>query len=95
MRTRSIWGGATLPNADGILLQGPVLFVVQNQLDRIAVVLLSPGFRRGFILGFLRDDDLDVPTTITRFGTSLYAVNARFGRATPEDQHFDVVRVRR
>ena len=88
-------GGAStsLPNADGILLAGPVLFVVQNQLDRIAAVLLGPGFGQGLVLGFLTDDDLDVPTTITRFGTFLYAVNARFGRATPEDQHFDVVKV--
>jgi hypothetical protein len=85
--------GATLPNADGILLAGPVLFVVQNQLDRIAAVLLGRGLAHGLVLGFLTDDDLDVPTTITRFGTSLYAVNARFGRATPEDQHFDVVKV--
>jgi hypothetical protein len=88
-------GGATLPFGDGILLQGQTLFVVQNQLDRIAVVRLSPGLRTGTITGFLTDDDLDVPTTIAPFGNDLYAVNARFGRATPQDQHFDVVKVRR
>jgi sugar lactone lactonase YvrE len=88
-------GGATLPFGDGILLQGQTLFVVQNQLDRIAVVRLGPGLRTGTITGFLTDDDLDVPTTIAPFGNDLYAVNARFGRATPADNHFEVVKVRR
>lgn len=88
-------GGATLAFGDGILLQGRTLYVVQNQLDRIAVVRLGPDFRSGTVTGFLTDDDLDVPTTIARFGSSLYAVNARFGRATPEDNHFEVVKVRR
>ena len=88
-------GGATLPFGDGILLQGRMLFVVQNQLDRIAVVRLDPGLRSGTVTGFLTDDDLDVPTTIAPFGNDLYAVNARFGRATPTDNHFEVVKVRR
>jgi hypothetical protein len=88
-------GGATLPFGDGILLEGQTLFVVQNQLDQIAVVRLDPGLRSGSITGILTDDDLDVPTTIAPFGNSLYAVNARFGRATPEDNHFEVVQVRR
>jgi hypothetical protein len=87
-------GGATLRFGDGILLENHVLFVVQNQLDRIAVVFLGLTYRSGRILTFLTDRDLDVPTTIARFGNSLYAVNARFGRATPQDNHFEVVRVR-
>lgn len=88
-------GGATLPFGDGILLEDRTLFVVQNQLDRIAVVQLDPGLRSGAVTGFLTDEDLDVPTTIAPYGPFLYAVNARFGRATPEDNHFEVVKVRR
>jgi hypothetical protein len=47
------------------------------------------------VTGVLTDEDLDVPTTIAPFGNSLYAVNARFGRATPTDNHFEVVKVRK
>jgi hypothetical protein len=88
-------GGATLPFGDGILLEGQTLYVVQNQLDRIAIVRLSPGLKTGTITGVLTDEDLDVPTTIAPFGNSLYAVNARFGRATPTDNHFEVVKVQK
>jgi sugar lactone lactonase YvrE len=35
-------GGTALPNADGLLLDGKSLYVVQNQLNRVAVVDLSP-----------------------------------------------------
>ena len=35
-------GGATLPNGDGILLHGRTLYVVQNQLNKIAVVQAEP-----------------------------------------------------
>jgi sugar lactone lactonase YvrE len=88
-------GGATLPFGDGILLEGQTLYVVQNQLDQIAVVRLSPGLKTGTVTGVLTDEDLDVPTTIAPFGNSLYAVNARFGRATPTDNHFEVVKVQK
>ena len=40
-------GGATLPNGDGLLLHGRTLYVVQNQLNRIAVVSLAKGSPRG------------------------------------------------
>ena len=35
-------GGATLPNGDGILLHGRTLYVVQNFLNKIAVVSAEP-----------------------------------------------------
>ena len=41
----------------------------------------------------ITDPDFDVPTTIDRAGKRLYAVNARFGTATPTDQHYDIVKV--
>jgi sugar lactone lactonase YvrE len=88
-------GGATLPNGDGILLHGRTLYVVQNQLDKIAVVTLNPSLTTGVVTREITDSDFDVPTTIDRFGKWLYAVNARFGRASGPDATYQVVQVRR
>jgi len=87
--------GATLPNGDGILLHGRTLYVVQNQLDKIAVVKLNHSLTRGVVTREITDDDFDVPTTIGKFGKWLYAVNARFGRASGPDATYQVVQVRR
>ena len=86
-------GGATLPNGDGLLLHGRTLYVVQNQLNRIAVVLLAKGFASGSIERTITDSDLDVPTTIDSHGNRLYAVNARFGTAPGPSTPYSVVQV--
>ena len=88
-------GGATLPNGDGILLHGRTLYVVQNQLNKIAVVKLNHSLTRGVVTREITDSDFDVPTTIDRFGKWLYAVNARFGTASGPDATYQVVQVRR
>ena len=88
-------GGATLPNVDGILLHGRTLYVVQNQLNKIAVVKLNHSLTRGVVTREITDSDFDVPTTIDRFGKWLYAVNARFGTASGPDATYQVVQVRR
>jgi streptogramin lyase len=86
-------GGATLANGDGMLLAGRVLFVVQNRLNRIAVVLLSGSLERGRVVAHLTDPDFDVPTTIAFQAGRLYAVNARFGIPDPDTASYDIVRV--
>ena len=88
-------GGATLPNGDGILLHGRTLYVVQNQLNKIAVVTLNHSLTKGVVTREIMDSDFDVPTTIDRFGKWLYAVNARFGTASGPDATYKVVQVRR
>ncbi len=88
-------GGATLPNGDGILLAGRTLYVVQNQLNKIAVVELSDDLGRGEVVREIRDSDFDIPTTIAKFDKWLYAVNARFGTATEPNPRYDVVQVPR
>jgi sugar lactone lactonase YvrE len=82
-------GGATLPNADGLLLRGKTLYVVQNRLNRVAVVELSDDFSSGTITRFITEPfasnpQLQVPTTIAAFGTSLYAVTAGFAPPAPD-----------
>jgi sugar lactone lactonase YvrE len=87
-------GGYDLENGDGLLLEGRTLYVVQSRSNKIAVLRLSKDLTQATFVEALTDPDLDVPTTIDRGGKQrLYAVNARFGTATPTDQHYDIVKV--
>jgi hypothetical protein len=86
-------GGDSVSSGDGILLDGQTLYVVRNFLNRIAVVDLNPDASAGTVIDELTDSDFAVPTTVTEFGNSLYAVNARFGTPNPESAEYQVVRV--
>jgi sugar lactone lactonase YvrE len=86
-------GGATLPNGDGLLLHGRLLYVVQNRLNQIAVVWLDRGFDDGRVIATITDPDFDVPTTIASKGPFLWAVNARFNTPPTPDTPYNVVRV--
>ncbi len=89
-------------NANGIdatpdgktLIAGRMLYVVQNELNRIAVVRLSPDLRSGTIVDHLTHPALDVPATIAKHGNRLYTVNARFGIPAPETAPYAVVQLR-
>jgi hypothetical protein len=87
--------GGDVANGDGLLLDGRTLYVVQNQLNRIAVVRLDRDLDEGEITGHLTDSDFDIPTTIAEKGGFLWAVNARFSTTPTPDTEYDVVRVRR
>jgi sugar lactone lactonase YvrE len=84
--------GATLPNGDGLLLRGRKLYVVQNQLNRIAVVSLAKGLAAGGVTRTITNPAFDVPTTIDRQGERIYAVNARFGTTPGPSTTYSVVR---
>jgi len=86
-------GSESVPNGDGILLTGKTLYVVQNQLNRVAVIALSADLRSGRLVTRLSDPDFAVPTTIDDHGRRLYAVNARFGIASPSSAAFQVVQL--
>jgi sugar lactone lactonase YvrE len=88
-------GGATVTNGDGILLQGRTLYVVRNQNNEIAVVQLGKDLATGTIGRTITDPDFDVPTTIDRLGSRLFAVNARFGTTPTPTTPYAVVQVRR
>jgi sugar lactone lactonase YvrE len=92
-------GGDAVPpnvaNGDGLLLDGRTLYVVQNRLNRIAVVKLDRDLDEGEIVRYLTDPDFDVPTTIAEKGGYLWAVNARFTTPPTPDTTYDVVRVSR
>jgi sugar lactone lactonase YvrE len=86
-------GGESVPNGDGILLTGKTLYVVQNQLNRVAVIALSANLASGRLVTRLSDPDFSVPTTIDDHGRRLYAVNARFGIPNPGSADYQVVQL--
>jgi sugar lactone lactonase YvrE len=86
-------GGASVTAGDGILLDGKTLYVVRNQLNQIAAIKLAPDFSSGEIITTLTHPAFDVPTTVTEFGSRLYAVNARFSTAPTPTTQYDVVQV--
>jgi hypothetical protein len=91
--TRLDLGSDSVPNGDGILLQGKTLYVVQNFLNQVAVVELSADFTSGEVVKRITNSAFRVPTTIAAFGNALYAVNARFDTPPTPDTDYDVVRV--
>lgn len=88
-------GGAELVNGDGLLLHGRTLYVVQNRDNVISVVRLDRGLASGEVVDSITDEDFAVPTTIARFGGSLYAVNARFGTPPTPQTDYWITRVAR
>jgi sugar lactone lactonase YvrE len=87
-------GGDSVPNGDGILLEGRTLYVVQNFLNQIAVIRLNSDMTAGTIVKEITNEFFRVPTTIAPFGNALYAVNARFDVQMPTaDTEYEVVRV--
>lgn len=88
-------GAESVPNGDGILLTGKTLYVVQNQLNQVAVIALEPSFASGRVVTRLSDPDFSVPTTIDDLGSRLYVVNARFGVPNPDTAAYQVVQLRK
>ncbi|MBI5234018.1 MAG: superoxide dismutase [Deltaproteobacteria bacterium] len=86
-------GAETVINGDGILLEGRTLFVMQNRLNRLAVVRLSQDLSSGTVEKRITDPLFDVPTTIAAVGKSLYLVNARFGTADPDSAEYSAIRI--
>jgi hypothetical protein len=87
-------GGESVPNGDGILLDGRTLYVVQNQLNQIAVIRVNSSLTSGRVVTRITDPRFAVPTTIDDLGRRLYAVNARFG-SPPATTDYQVVQVRK
>jgi hypothetical protein len=86
--------GGPLPSGDGLVLAGKTLYVVQNQLNQIGVITLSTDLGSGVVGEPITDPAFNVPTTADLFGSSLYAVNAKFG-TPPVGTPYEVVRVDR
>ena len=81
----------TLPNADGLLLFGNKLFVVQNFVNQISVVQLNRHATTAEVVKTITNSGFDIPTTTANFGLNLLVVNARFG--TADAVEFSVQRI--
>ena len=84
-----------LTAGDGLLRHGKTLYVVQNQLNQVAVVELDRDGEEGEIDDTLTSPHFDVPTTAARFKKHLYLPNARFNTLPTPDTPYSVTRIRR
>ena len=75
--------GVDVASVDGILLEGGELYAVQNFLNQIAVVRLSPDLTSGTVEEVITSDLFQIPTTVARFGDRLATVNAKFDTGFP------------
>lgn len=88
-------GGNSLSNGDGLRLVGEMLFVVRNRLNRIEAIRVAPDLTSGKLVNTITNQGFDVPTTLASFGSSLYAVNARFTTPPTPDTTYTIVSVPR
>jgi sugar lactone lactonase YvrE len=86
--------GYVLVNGDGMLLEGRRLFVVQNRLNRVAVLDLDRAGTAGRLVHTITDERFDVPTTVARYAGRLYLPNARFSTPPTPETEYTAVRVR-
>ncbi len=84
-------GGVSLERGDGMLREGRTLYVVQNTMNKVAVIRLDRRGTSGQLTGYLRAKSFDVPTTVARIAGALYLPNARF--TTPDATQFSVTRL--
>jgi hypothetical protein len=89
--------GVTLTGGDGVERRGRTLWVVRGT-DRASVTQLRLQRRHGSWTASFRarltDPTLDVPSTATFAGGLLWAVNARFGVASPETASYWITPLR-
>jgi sugar lactone lactonase YvrE len=86
---------ASVANGDGILLEGQTLYVVRNFNGVVAVVQLEPDLTSGTYVADLTSAGFAVPTTVARFGSSLFVVNARFDVPVTPATEYWIARVDR
>lgn len=96
-------GSLAKNTADGILLDGTTLFVVENFANTLVKIQLAPDLSRGRVVASVKDPLFRVPTGVAEFGHKLALVNARFdlglpppaGKGAPPGTKFDVVLIHR
>ncbi|GIF22369.1 sugar lactone lactonase YvrE [Actinoplanes tereljensis] len=93
--TRVDLAGATVPNGDGLLLDGHTLYVVQNRLNAVAVFTLNRHGTAGVRTATITDPRFAIPTAAATFGDHLYVVNARLTTPVTPGARYDVVAVPR
>ena len=75
--------GAELPAIDGILLEAGRVWAVQNFLNQVTELRLSPDLSSATVENVITHPAFQVPTTIARHGSRLALVNAKFDTGVP------------
>jgi sugar lactone lactonase YvrE len=84
--------GVSVPTVDGILYEAGNLWVVQNFLNQVARVDLSPDLASGTVESVITNPLFQIPTTVARHGSRLAVVNAKFDTGIPPTaSEFEVV----
>ncbi|MEV6278211.1 superoxide dismutase [Nocardia sp. NPDC051832] len=86
-------GAESLPNGDGLHLDGSTLYAVENRRNTIAVIALDPAGTTGTVQRRITDPRFDVPATIAAFGGRLYLPNARFDTPPEPTTRYSAVAV--
>ncbi|MFJ6389701.1 SMP-30/gluconolactonase/LRE family protein [Streptomyces sp. NPDC091972] len=86
-------GAAKLPNGDGLLLLGRILYAVQQQQNAIDVFRLNASGTRGTAIARITDPRFRIPTTVAAWGNRLYLPNARFDVEPTPATEYDAVAV--
>jgi sugar lactone lactonase YvrE len=81
----------TVPDVDGIIVRGNMLWAVQNLLNQVSRIRLDGSLGTGEVQEVITDKHFDVPTTAALFGDTLALVNAKF--STPAASSFEAVLV--
>ena len=76
-------GEAVLPFADGLLLDGQTLFVVQNWFGKISEVQLDPTMTSGSVTNVITHPEFNWPMSIVEYGHNAYVTNLRYSDAPP------------
>jgi hypothetical protein len=85
--------GYSVAMGDGLLLEGNTIYVMRNFAEIIAEIRLSPDLSSGVLQREITNSNFDVPTTIDRFGNTIYAVNARFSSGNNPSLTYAIVGV--
>jgi sugar lactone lactonase YvrE len=86
--------GVSVPNVDGIVLEGRRLWAVQNT-NQVTRIRLSRQLRSGVVDKVITSELFQTPATAARFGRRLAVVNAKFDTGFPPTaDHYEVVLVK-
>jgi len=88
--------GANVPSVDGILLEAGRVWAVQNLLNQVTELRLSPDLSSASVQQVITSPSFQVPTTVARHGNTLALVNAKFDTGIPPTaDQYEVVLVHR
>lgn len=76
---QEIDAGETFPGADGLVLDGNTLYVIQNSANQVAVVELADDFMTGSVSDTYTSPDFMMPATAVLVDGELIITNTQFG----------------